>query len=44
MSIKIIDNELLCKTNKFFTPDKFNHVLKDLVSTKYVLYMHLNIL
>ena len=30
--------------NKFFTPDEFNHALKDLVNRKYALYMHLNIL
>ena len=37
---KIIDEELL---RKFFTPNKFNHALKDLVNRKYALCMHLNI-
>ena len=41
---KIIDEELLRKANnKFFTPNEFNHALKDLVNRKYALYMHLNI-
>ena len=29
--------------NKFFTPNEFNHALKDLVNRKYAIYMHLNI-
>ena len=41
---KIIDEELLRKANnKFFTPNEFNHALKDLVNRKYALCMHLNI-
>ena len=41
---EIIDEEPLRKTtNKFFTPNEFNHALKDLVNRKFVLYMHLNI-
>ena len=41
---EITDEELLRKTNnKFFTPNEFNHALKDLVNRKYALYMHLNI-
>ena len=42
---EIIHEELLRKANnKFFTQNKFNHALKDLVNKKYALYMHLNIL
>ena len=39
-----VDEELLRKeNNKFFTPNEFNHALKDLVNRKYVPYIHLNI-
>ena len=41
---EIIDEKLLRKANKFFTPNKFNHALKDLVNRKHALYMHINIL
>ena len=41
---EIIDEELLRKANnKFFTPNEFNHALKDLVNRNYALYIHLNI-
>ena len=37
---KIIDQELLRKANnKLFTPDEFNHALKDLVNRKYHHYL-----
>ena len=40
---KIIDEELLRKANnKFFTPNEFNHALRNLVNRKQALYMHLN--
>ena len=37
---KTVDEELLSKANnKFFTPDEFNHALKELVDRTYALYM-----
>ena len=41
---EIIDEELLRKANKFFTPNEFNHALEDLVNRKHALYMHINII
>ena len=41
---EITDERLLRRANnKFFTPNEFNHALKDLVNRKYALYMHLNV-
>ena len=39
-----MNEELLTKANnKFFTPNEFNHALKDSLNREYALYMHLNI-
>ena len=41
---EITDERLLRRANnKFFTPNEFNHALKDLVNREYALYIHLNI-
>ena len=40
---KLITDAITERNNKFFTPNEFNHALKDLINRKYVLYMHLNI-
>ena len=41
---KVINEELLRKaSNRFFTPNEFNHAVKNLVNRKYALYIHLNI-